>query len=182
MCTGRKWVGQVAGENGAVSFGCVRHLRWGHLRCGSLLVQVRGGGCQLVGHEDVGWQISATVGDGGDHADELDRGDGDFLADGEGTDGRGLPAADGTKQTAGFTGKLDAGARAEAELLDILIELVGADLECEFNGGDIRRFREGSGHGNYAEPAIALVVVNGAAKDGDLAALAIDRVVGRGDF
>ena len=149
-----------------------------HLWCDGLLVWV----CciRLIRKKDVRGQVDATVGDGGDHGDELNRCYGDFLADGDGADGGAAPALGWLKQSAGFAGEFDAGAGAEAEGANVLIEAVVADFEREFDGGDVAGSSQSRGDGDDAHAAIGLVVVDDAAGKGDLAALAVDRVVGRG--
>ncbi len=87
----------------------------------------------------------------------------------------------GCKQAARFAGQLDAGARAESEGANVLVEAVGADLERELDGGNVAGPRKRGRDRNDAESAIALVVVNDAAGKRDLSALAVDHVVGRGD-
>ena len=82
-------------------------------------------------------QIHAAVGDGRNHGDQLQRRDGDFLADGDGADRRGLPTADRPQQAARFAGQLDIGTRAEAEVANIFVELVGADLQRQLDGGHV---------------------------------------------
>ncbi len=47
-----------------------------------------------------------------------------------------------TEQAAGFAGQLDAGAAAETEVADVLIEAVRADLERELYGGYVTGFCE----------------------------------------
>ncbi len=70
----------------------------------------------------------------------------------------GLPAADGTQQAARFAGQLDARARAEAEVADVLIELVGADLERELDGGHVAgRLERLCATGITADTAFALL-------------------------
>ena len=85
----------------------------------------------------MGRQVDAAVGDGGDHGDQLHRRDGDLLADGDGADGGAAPALDGLQQAARLAGQFDAGAGAEAEGANVLIEAVGADLERELDGGHV---------------------------------------------
>ncbi len=111
----------------------------------------------------------------------MQRGDGDFLADGDVADRRGMPVVDRAQQSARFAGKLDAGPRSESEVADVLVELVGAELERELDGADIARLGECLGDGDGAEATIALVVVNDLTGDVDLAALAIDHVIGLGN-
>ena len=75
-----------------------------------------------------------------------DRGDADFLADGDGADGRAIPAIGGTQQTAGFAGQLHAGALAKAEGAYVLIEAILAHLESELDGGHVAGSRESRGY------------------------------------
>ena len=72
-------------------------------------------------------------------------------------------------------GSSHAGALAEAEVANVLIEAILADLERELDGGHVAGARERRGYGNDAHAAVALVVVNDATGEGDLTALAIDQ-------
>ena len=60
-----------------------------------------------------------------------------FLADGDGADGGRLPLLDRPQQAARFAGQLDAGALAEAEVANVLVEAVGADLERQLDGAHV---------------------------------------------
>ncbi len=120
----------------------------------------------LVGHEDVRRQIDAAVGDGGDHGDQLQRRDGDFLADGDGAD-RGRAASDltGRSRPRVSPGSSTPERDAESEVADVLVELVGAELERKLDGGDVAGFGERLVATVIdAEAAIALVVVDDAAE------------------
>ena len=59
-------------------------------------------------------------------------------------------------------GSSTSGARAEAEVANVLIELVGADLERELDGGHVAGLLQRLVHRNHAV-VFALVVVNDAA-------------------
>src|SRR5208282_3824984 len=108
-------------------------------------------------------------------------GDSHFLANGDGADGGSTPSIGRAQEAAGFTGEFHAGARAKADVANILIEAVLAYLECELDGGHVAGARKCSGNGDDVHAAIAFVVVNDASCEGDLPPLAIDHVVGFGD-
>ena len=109
----------------------------------------------------------------------MQRGDGYFLPHGDGADGRRTPAVHRAQQAAGFTGQLGAGARAEAEVANVLIEAVRPDFEGQLDGGDVAGLFERLMDWNDSV-VLALVVVNHASRQGDFASLAVDHVVGRG--
>src|ERR1019366_6344157 len=126
-------------------------------------------------------QVDAAVGDGGDHGDQLNWRDGYLLANGDGADGGATPALDWLQQAAGFAGQLDAGAGAEAEVTNVLIEAVRADFEGHLDSAYVARFLQRLVDWDDAE-VLPLVVVDDAARDGDFASLAVDRVVGRDEL
>ena len=70
---------------------------------------------------------------------------------------------------------------AETEVVNVLIEAVGADLERQLDGGDVAGLLKRLVDGDRRRSAVALVVMNDAAGERDLAALAVDHVVGLGD-
>ncbi len=153
-------------------------LRGGrHLRCGRLLDRVQDG-TDLIRHENSWRKIGAAICDRRHHGDELHGCHADFLADGDRADRRAVPSVCGAQQTAGFAGKFQAGAAAEAEVANVLIEAIGADLEGHLDGGDVAGAREGCGNGYDAHAAVAFVIVNHTTGESDLSTLAIDHVVG----
>jgi hypothetical protein len=109
----------------------------------------------------------------------LQRCDAHLLAHGDGADGRGFPFVHRPKQAAGFAGQLGARARAKAEVANVLVKALLADLHRQLDGSHVAGVLQRLMDRDAAE-VFALVVVNGAAGDGNLAALAVDHVVGRG--
>ena len=56
---------------------------------------------------------------------------------------------DGPQQAARLAGQLDAGARAEAEVANVLVEAVGADLERQLDGGHVAGRAQAPVDGNH---------------------------------
>ncbi len=125
-------------------------------------------------------QIHAAIGDGGNHRNQLQWSDADFLADGDGANGRRAPLGRSAQQAARLARQLHTGTAAETEAANVLVEVVGTHLEGELDRGHVAGVLERLVDRNDAV-VFSLVVVNDAAGDGDLAALAVDHVVGPGD-
>ena len=106
----------------------------------------------------------------------MNGGYGNLLADGDGADGGGAPLGWRTQQAAGFAGKLHAAPRAEAEVADVLVEAVGAHAQGELDGSYVAGMFEGLMNRDDAI-VVRLVIVDGAAVEGDGSALAVDHVV-----
>ncbi len=77
-------------------------------------------------------------------------------------------------------GSSSAGAGAETEFANVVVEVVGSHLEREFDGGHVAGVLQRLVDWDDAI-VVALVVVDDATGEGDFAALAIDHVVGLGD-
>ena len=124
-------------------------------------------------------QVNASIGNGRNHGDKLNRRNADLLADGDGADGRGAPFVHRLEQAAGFSGHLGAGSASKAEVMNVLGETALANLEGQLDGGHVTGSGQRLGDGDFSRGALALVVVNDAAGKSNLASLAIDDVVGR---
>ena len=158
-----------------------RRLQCRRLRCSRLWRRFAGcrGRTGRSGHQHVRRQIDAAIGDRRNHRDQLHRRDGNFLADGDGADRRVAPPVHGPQQSARLAGQFDAGPGAESKVANVLVELVRAHLQRQLHRGHVARVLQRLVHRNHAE-VVALVVVNHAAGERDLPALAIDHVIGRG--
>ena len=128
-------------------------------------------------YEHVRRQIDASIRDGRNHGHQLQWCNRDLLANGDGTDGRRSPLFHWAKQTAGFAGQLHAGACAEAEVVDILAELILADPQRQFYRSHIAGHLERLMDWNHSI-MLALIVVNDSSRELDLASLAIDHLIG----
>ena len=67
------------------------------------------------------------------------------------------------------------------KIANVFVESVGAHLQGELDGGHVAGFLERLVDGNHAHVLALIVVNNAAAGQRDLAALAVDHVVGVGD-
>ena len=109
----------------------------------------------------------------------MQRSDAHLLPDGDGADGRRAPLRRGPQQTTRFAGKLDTGTAAKSEVANVFVEIVGAHFERQLYRGHVARVLQRFMHGDDVV-VVSLVVVDDAAGNRDLAALAVDHVIGLG--
>src|SRR5215469_14585539 len=129
--------------------------------------------------DDAGRHPLAVVGDGRNHACQLQGGDADFLSHGDCANRYFRPAVERLGQAASLARELNTGLLTESVATDVLVEALVAEAQSDLDSAHVTGVRQDVGNGQHAE---GFPVVNAAATDDDRAHLTIEDFVGPGEM